>query len=120
MTVTRASIVTRLDENKYRVKIASLSAKEVDAYVCALPGIATAYKENQAVYVAWLDNTDWVILGTVTSEKNSISSLSVDYLTNSAGELSSKTQISGTNLTLGDLVNMCRAFSLFTQSGGQK
>lgn len=122
MIVTRATIIKKnKDQNSYLVSIPSLnsSSQEVNAVVCYIPGQSSAYSTNQSVYVAWLDSSEWIIIGSVTMDiSNNISDLVVEKLIASSGKLGTQFQIGNTNVTLGDLVNFYRNFSDKLSMGG--
>lgn len=62
MMISRAIVVKMLGD-KCRVSVPSMSNSEVDAYVCTQKGVKTHYIPGDVVFIAWLDETNWLILG---------------------------------------------------------
>lgn len=122
MIVTRASIIEK-NQNKdsYLINIPSLNSsdKRVNASVCHIPGQSSNYEPSQSIYVAWLDNSEWIILGCVSvSDSTKILNLSVETLNATVGTLGAQFKIGNTDITLGDLVNFYRNFASKLSIGG--
>lgn len=64
MFVYRAKVIEMTQSGTCKVKIyAATGNSEIEASICTQKGFYSYYKTDEVVYVAWLGENEWVILG---------------------------------------------------------
>lgn len=89
MFVYRAKVIGMTESGTCKVQVfAATGNSEITAEVCSQKGLYTFYKKDEIVYVAWLGEEDWVVLGSPNPSLNTeIDKISVKSLFAEEGTL---------------------------------